>query len=203
MRTVHMKDSHKIYNLQEFANLPLIGKKVGILGGSFNPAHAGHLAISKKALELGLDYILWLVVPQNSLKPAYELSLQKRTQLASEVVRGENNIIVSHLEEEIKTTNTYDTLAYLVSYFPNTKFVWIMGVDCLAEFHLWENYDKFQNIVDIMIFNRPGYEALLTNSIAGRSLQAKPCEKYQSGVVFIEEKLSDLSSTAIRKQGKI
>ena len=194
-----MQNTSKIYNLQAFAALNLSGKKVGILGGSFNPPHTGHLAICKKVLELGLDYILLLVVPQNPLKPPYELDLQTRAKLAATLAMQTPRIIVSCLEEEIKTTNTYDSLLYLTSHFPKTNFVWIMGVDCLKEFHLWENYDKFSDIVDIMIFNRNGYEALLTNSIAGKVLQAKPCKKYQSGVIFIEEKLSDLSSTEIRK----
>ena len=193
-----MQNTSKIYNLQAFATLPLAGKKIGVLGGSFNPPHAGHLAICKKALGLGLDYVLWLVVPQNPLKPPYELPLQKRVELAANLASIEPHIIVSSLEEETKTTNTYDTLRYLTSHFPKTDFVWIMGVDCLKEFHLWENYDKFSGLVDIMIFNRKGYEDLLTNSIAGKVLSAKPCKKYESGIVFVEEKLSDLSSTEIR-----
>lgn len=197
-----MQNTIKIYDLQAFASLNLEGKKVGILGGSFNPPHEGHFAISSKALELGLDYVLWLVVPQNPLKPPYELSLEKRVELASILASKEPRIIVSCLEEEIKTTNTYDTLSYLTSHFPKANFIWIMGVDCLKEFHLWENYDKFPELVDIMIFNRAGYEALRTNSIAGKLLQAKTCKKYQSGVMFIEEKLSNLSSTDIRKKEK-
>ena len=193
-----MQNTPKIYNLQAFSTLPLAEKKVGILGGSFNPPHEGHLAICHKALELGLDYILLLVVPQNSLKPAYALTLEQRAELASELVASEPRIIVSCLEEEIATTNTYDSLQYLTSHFPDTNFIWIMGVDCLKEFHLWDNYDKFPNLVDIMIFNREGYEALLQDSVAGKILAAKPCKKYESGVIFIEEKLSDLSSTEIR-----
>ena len=197
-----MQNTSKIYNLQSFATLLLsskmYGKKVGILGGSFNPPHAGHLAISNKALELGLDYILWLVAPRNPLKPPYESTIEQRLELASQLVSNNPQIMVSSLEEEIKTTNTYDTLIYLTSHFPKADFIWIMGVDCLKEFHLWENYDKFSKIVDIMIFNRKGYEDLLIDSIAGKVLQAKPCKKYESGVIFIGEKLSDLSSTEIR-----
>jgi nicotinate-nucleotide adenylyltransferase len=194
-----MQNTSKIYDLQSFATLPLAGKKVGILGGSFNPAHAGHLAVSQKALELGLDYILWLVAPQNPLKPPYESSLKKRVELASQLVKCNPQIMVSFLEDEIKTTNTYDTLSYLTSHFPKTDFIWLMGVDCLKEFHLWENYDKFPELVDIMIFNRDGYEDLLVNSIAGKLLKAKSCKKYESGVIFVEEKLSGLSSTEIRE----
>lgn len=194
------QNTPKIYSLQEFADLNLIGKKVGILGGSFNPPHNGHFALCKKALELGLDYILLLVVPQNNLKPSYELNLQTRTELAANLVSSETRILASHLEDEIYSNNTYDTLLYLTSHFNKTRFVWIMGVDCLESFHLWENWDKFREKVDIMIFNRKGYEHLLTKSVAGDILKPKTCKKYETGVTFIEEKLSDLSSTEIRKQ---
>ena len=198
-----MQSTLNTYNLQALTQMQLDGKKIGILGGSFNPPHAGHLTISQKALELGLDYVFWLVVPQNPLKPPYASSLEKRVELASILASKEPRIIISSLESEIKTPNSYDTLKYLTAHFPNTNFVWIMGVDCLKEFHLWENYDKFPELVDIMIFNRKGYEDLLNNSIAGRLLKAKTCKKNESGVIFVEEKLSDLSSTEIRKKEKL
>ena len=180
------------------------GKKVGLLGGSFNPAHEGHLAIAQKALEMGLDYVIWLVVPQNPLKPPYEMSLEERVKSAEGVCRlalnchpgldpgssvltnnailkelgphfrgddeecrddNVDRIIISSLEEEIHSANTYDTLTYLTKHFPDTKFVWLMGVDCLDQFHLWENYDKFTNLVDIIIFNRPGLQLKLVKNI--------------------------------------
>lgn len=180
----------------------LRGSKVGLLGGSFNPPHAGHLAISKKALEMGLDYVIWLVVPQNPLKPPYELNLETRTNLALELTQKEEKIIISNIEAEIKTTNTYDTLLFLTSHLKSTRFIWIMGVDCLENFHLWENYDKYRNIVDVIIFNRPGYETLLSTSTSGKILKPKTCKKYETGVIFIQETISNLSSTELRKQGK-
>lgn len=182
----------------------ITNKKVGLLGGSFNPAHDGHLAISKKALEMGLDYVIWLIVPQNPLKPPYELSLEERIKIALDIVRHcqdedeDHRIIISSLEDEIHTTNTYDTIRYLTTHFPDTKFVWLMGVDCLDRFHSWENYNKFTDIVDIIIFNRPGYGHLLYDSEAGKLLKPKTCEKYQAGVCFVQEELSNLSSTEIR-----
>ena len=200
-----MQDILNTYDLQALTQVQLAGqlngKKIGLLGGSFNPPHSGHLAISQRALKLGLDYVFWLVVPQNPLKPPYELSLEKRVALASTLVSRATGIIVCSIEAEIQTTNTYDTLKYLTLNFPTVHFVWIMGVDCLKEFHLWENYDQFSALVDIIIFNRKGYEDLLNNSVAGRML--KSCKKYKSSVTFIEEKLSDLSSTDIRKKEKL
>jgi len=195
-----VKNTIKICNLQEFATLPLNGKKVGILGGSFNPPHEGHLAICKKALELGMDYVLALVARQNPLKPKYELDLDKRVTLTAQLVQEEGDIIVSALEQELHTNNTYDTLKYLASHFSEIKFAWIMGVDCLKEFHLWENYDKFPNIVDMIIFNRNNYENLLKESPAGKLFFSETKNLYNHNILFVREKLSNLSSTDIRKK---
>lgn len=178
-------------NLQSFSKKDLDNKKIGIFGGSFNPPHIGHLAIAKKALNLGLEKILFLPAKQNPYKEKYIYSLDKRIDLCSDLTKDEENIWISDLEVEINSANTYETLEYLTKNFKNTHFTWLMGIDCLKQFHLWENYDKFTEIVDIMIFNRAGSEDLLNNSIAGKLLKDK--------VIFVPELLSELSSTEIRK----
>jgi nicotinate-nucleotide adenylyltransferase len=104
--------------------------------------------------------------------------------------------LVSNLEESIGYGNSYDTLKYLISHLPKTHFTWIMGIDCLKDFHLWENYDTLPKLVDMMIFNRQGSEDLLNSTIAGKLLM----EKYMDKVTFIQEKLSNLSSTEIRSE---
>jgi nicotinate-nucleotide adenylyltransferase len=186
-----MQFSQNFYNLQSFSGLNLSHKKIGILGGSFNPPHEGHLAISLKALEMGLDYILWLVTPQNNLKPTYEISLDKRIEYCCKLTQNIDKIIVSNLELDTGSTNSFDTLKYLTEHFPDTKFIWLMGVDCLKEFHLWENYAILPELVDMIIFNRRSYTDLLESSIAGKMLKNK--------VTFVPEILSGLSSTEIRK----
>ena len=191
-----MQFSQKIYDLQSFSKLNLTNPKIGILGGSFNPPHVGHLAISLKALEIGLDYVMWLVVPQNGFKPPYKFTLGERTDLCAEISQEEDRIIIANWEMDIKTTNSYDTLEYITSHFPNIRFTWLMGVDCLKEFHLWENYDKIPQLVDIIIFNRKGYTDLLQGSIAGKELQ----NLYNGKINFIPDILSDLSSTEIRNK---
>jgi nicotinate-nucleotide adenylyltransferase len=198
-----MQSNSKIYNLQSFIDLGLKGKNIGILGGSFNPPHIGHLAIAQHAIKIGLDYVVLMITEQNPLKPTYTYSLNDRAKMAVELIRDNERIIVSTLESDIHSPNTYYTLEYLNTHFSDNKFIWIMGVDCLAEFHLWENYDKFKNIVDIVIFNRPGYINLLSDSISAKVLKPRTCEKYESGIIFVEEELSSLSSTEIRKQGYI
>lgn len=189
-----MQFSQNFHNLQSLSKLDLSHKKIGILGGSFNPPHKGHLAISQKALEMGLDYVLCLIVPQNNLKPKYELSLDKRINLCCELTKDAPRILISSLELDIGSSNSFSTLKYLTENFPNTKFIWLMGVDCLKEFHLWENYDRLPELVDMIIFNRESYTDLLENSIAGKMLK----EKYGNKLVFVPEILSGLSSTEIR-----
>lgn len=194
-----MKNIQNIYSLQEIKNLNLERKKIGLLGGSFNPPHNGHLLISQKALSMGIDLVIWLVVPQNPLKPKYGLSLNERVSLASKLVSSHENIIISDLEKDIASYNSFDTITFLTSEFQNTDFIWLMGVDCLESFHLWENYERFPEMVDIIIFNRKGFENLIYDSIAAKVLQPKTCDIYKSGVIFVSEKLSDLSSTQIRE----
>lgn len=154
--------------------------------------------MSKYALDkLGLDLVIWLVVPQNPLKSSYKTSLQERARYAAEVAKDER-ILVSTLEEDIKSQNTYNTLVYLRKTFPSTEFTWLMGADCLARFHEWENFDKFTNLVNIAIFNRKGSEDYQTSTIAGRVLQKESLKNNQFHVLFCDNKLVDISSTEIR-----
>lgn len=180
-------------------NLQLLNNKnIGLLGGSFNPAHTGHLEMSKYALhKLSLDLIIWLVVPQNPLKPPYEMSLEERASYAAKVADHER-IVVSTLEDEIKSRNTYDTLVYLRKTYHDTKFTWLMGADCLERFHEWENFDKFTNLVNVAIFNRKGCAKYLTSTVAGRSLKKESLKNNQFHVLFCDNELVDISSTEIR-----
>lgn len=188
-----MNYNHKQLNLQL-----LNDKRVGLLGGSFNPAHAGHLAMSEYSIDnLNLDLVIWLVVPQNPLKPSYAKSLEER-ELYANVIANHEKILVSTLEEEIKSKNTYDTLVYLHNACPNTQFTWLMGADCLAKFHEWENYDKFTKLVNIAIFNRRGSEEYKATTIAERMLQKESLKNNGSRVFFCDNELVDISSTEIR-----
>jgi len=192
-----------MYSNQKTLSLQLLNhKKVGLLGGSFNPAHIGHLTISKYALtELGLDYVIWLVTPQNPLKPPYEQGMEERADYASKVA-NHPNIIISTIEQDIKSPCTYYTLTYLHKNFPETEFTWLMGVDCLATFHLWENFDEFIDLVNIAIFDRKGCSDYITSTPAGRLLQKESLKNGKFRVVFCKNELTDISSTEIRQGTK-
>src|SRR5690242_8506315 len=107
--------------------------RIGLLGGSFNPAHGGHLHISRLALaRLGLDQVWWLVSPQNPLKPAEGMApFDERLRQAAAVAAADKRIRVSSIEADLGTTFTADTLAALRRRFPRARFVWLMGSDNL------------------------------------------------------------------------
>lgn len=131
----------------------------GLLGGSFNPAHRGHRRISLAAIEaLGLDEIWWLVSPGNPLKPEEGMApLAARLASARREARR-SPIRATAVEQELGTVYTVDTLAALVRRFPNRRFVWLMGADNLAQFHLWRDWRKIAALVPIAVIARPGYD---------------------------------------------
>ncbi len=133
--------------------------RTGLLGGSFNPAHGGHRKISLFALEaLGLDEIWWLVSPGNPLKPAAGMApLAARVASAREQSRRAP-IKVTAIERDLGTRYTVDTLRALVKRFPRRRFVWLMGSDNLAQFHLWRDWREIARTMPIAVIARPGYD---------------------------------------------
>lgn len=134
-------------------------RRVGLLGGSFNPAHGGHRRISLLALEaLGLDEVWWLVSPGNPLKPVEGMApLAARVASAARVARR-SPIRVSAIEGEIGTRYTVDTLRALARRYRAREFVWLMGSDNLAQFHLWHNWRGIARAMPIAVIARPGYD---------------------------------------------
>lgn len=133
-------------------------RRVGLLGGSFNPAHAGHRHISLEALKrLDLDEIWWLVAPQNPLKPARGMApFQKRLEAAAKLA-ADRRIRVLNLEAQLGTLYTADTLDALRRRFPRTRFVWLMGADNLAQIRHWRRWTDIFDRVPIAVFARPTY----------------------------------------------
>ena len=134
-------------------------KLTGLLGGSFNPAHGAHRAISLFAAEaLGLDEVWWLVSPGNPLKPAKGMApLEARFGSAVETARRAP-IRVTAIERELGTRYTVDTLRALRRRFPRRRFVWLMGADNLAQFHRWKDWREIAREMPIAVIARPGYD---------------------------------------------
>ena len=132
------------------------GMKIGLFGGSFNPAHEGHRHVAETArVRLGLDKIIWLVSPQNPLKSQAETAplAARIAQLAPFI--GPKDVI-SDFETQIHATYTLDTLRALKARYPGVHFVWIMGGDSLASFHKWRGWVQIMHMVPVVIVSRPG-----------------------------------------------
>ena len=136
----------------------LAGRRIGLLGGSFNPAHEGHLHISRLALaRLDLDEVWWLVSPQNPLKPEAGMApFAARLAGAEAIAAADRRIRVSDIEARLGTTYTADTLAALRRRFPRARFVWLMGGDNLRQFPYWQRWQDIFRTVPIAVFDRPG-----------------------------------------------
>ena len=122
--------------------------KVGLLGGSFNPAHEGHAHVAETAMaRLGLDKVIWLVSPQNPLKSAHETAPLKARMASARRMAHSRSMIVSDAETRIGAQYTLDTLRVLKARFPGVHFVWLMGADNLASFHRWKGWVEIMNEV--------------------------------------------------------
>lgn len=134
-------------------------KRVGLLGGSFNPAHKGHRAISLHALRaLDLDEIWWLVSPGNPLKPIEGMAPFAARMASARAMSRHAPIRVSGIETRLKTRYTVDTLIKLPRLFPKYRFIWLMGADNLGQFHKWRDWRTIARQVPIAVIARPGYD---------------------------------------------
>jgi len=184
--------------------------RVGLLGGSFNPAHEGHAHVAETALtRLGLDRVIWLVSPQNPLKSArHTAPLAERMAGARRIAPGPR-MIVSDFETRIDTTYTVDALQALKSRFPGVKFVWLMGADNLAGFHRWRDWLTIARTVPLAVVARPGSLAYARFAPAARRLSRHRLRAAQArgladtpapAWVYLHAPLNAASSTALRER---
>ncbi|MBU6297161.1 MAG: nicotinate-nucleotide adenylyltransferase [Alphaproteobacteria bacterium] len=132
------------------------GLRIGLLGGSFNPAHEGHRYVAETALKrLGLAHVWWLVSPQNPLKPD-PAPLATRLAAARALVGRRPRMIVTDVESTLGTRYTIDTLKALHRRFPEVHFVWLMGSDNLEQFHRWRRWADVATLIPIAVVERPG-----------------------------------------------
>lgn len=184
------------------------GQRIGLIGGTFNPPHAGHVLVSEIALaRLGLDRVWWIVTPGNPLKSRAGLP-DLATRLAQcRTLARDPRIIATGFEAGLATTFTAATLGFLVRRLPGVHLVWIMGADCLAELHRWREWRRILATLPIAVIDRPGWhlKALASPAArafaAGRLPQAK-ARRLAAAVppawTLLTGPLSPISSTAIR-----
>jgi nicotinate-nucleotide adenylyltransferase len=187
------------------------GQRVGLLGGSFDPAHAGHLHITAWALRaLRLDRVWWLVSPGNPLKPDAPAGLGRRLAAARRLVR-DRRVAVTDIEARTGTRYTAATLTELRRRYPGVRFVWLMGADNLAGFHRWDRWRTILAMVPVCALARPGEQLR-----AGLSPAARACARWRvpqrsAGALagmsppawtLLSGPMLDLSSTALRARGR-
>jgi nicotinate-nucleotide adenylyltransferase len=183
--------------------------KIGLLGGSFNPAHAGHRLISTIALKrLKLDYVWWIVTPGNPLKDNKDLPSQDIRVVAAQKIANHPRIKITGFESQIHTRYTYDTICYLKRHCKNVNFVWLMGADNLKSFHRWHNWRNIANQMPIAVIDRPNSTLRSMHSKAALNLQkfriseresSRLAKRKSPAWVFLHGPRSSLSSTVLRK----
>jgi len=143
------------------------GRRIGLLGGSFNPAHHGHLMISWQAIHhLGLDEVWWLVSPQNPLKEAACMAPLADRLAGARRIADSPRIRVTGIETRLGTRFTADTLNALTRRFPAARFVWLMGADNMVQVARWARWTEIFERVPVAIFGRPTYSLRAMSSQA-------------------------------------
>ena len=186
------------------------GMVVGLLGGSFDPAHDGHVHITREALRrIGLDRVWWLVSPGNPLKARQPAPMAVRMARARAMLGDDPRVVVTDLEALMGTRATIDTLRKLQAMYPGVRFVWLMGADNLIQFHRWARWREILARVPVAVMARPGAGLAARMSVAARiyrGAQVGQPELLLRHVppvwCFINMPLNATSSSVIRARGE-
>ena len=184
---------------------------VGLLGGSFDPAHAGHVHVTRVALKrFALDRVIWLVSPGNPLKTRGPAPLETRLKRAAAIMR-DPRVQVSDVEARIGTRFTAETIAALQKAYPGVRFVWLMGADNLQQFHRWERWQDILHSVPLGILARPGWRQSGLHSRTARQYRHVRVPSKASHLLgckdapawcFVNMPMTPVSSTDIRAKGQ-
>lgn len=186
------------------------GQVIGLLGGSFDPAHEGHAHITREALKrFGLNRVWWLLSPGNPLKERGPAPMQARMERALSVI-DDPRVEITDIEAQLGTRYTAETLSALGQTYPGVRFVWLMGADNLAQFHLWQDWQQIMQTVPVGVLARPGQRISARMSraarlyapyrIAGRNSQLL-AHAAAPAWCFVNVPMVDVSSTALRAAG--
>ncbi len=185
------------------------GMRIGLFGGSFNPAHDGHRLVALQCLQrLALDRVWLLVTPGNPLKDHAELAPLATRVAETRALMADPGLEVTAFEAAHGFTYTYETLAWLTAAEPQVRFVWIMGADSLGSFDRWEHWQEIARLLPMAVYARPGAGRHATRSRAARALAAfrlpeaaaaTLAERAPPAWVYLHGMTSPLSSTALRE----
>jgi len=165
----------------------------GILGGSFDPPHKGHVKISKISLrKLGLKKIYWVITKKNPFKNKPYFSLKERIQKSKKITKNFNRIQVLYLDDKIKSSRIINLVNYLINSKKKKNLYFILGSDNLINFHKWKKWKKLVKLVKLVVFFRKGYDKKGKDSIVVKHLDKK-------NIIYINNKSINISSSEIKK----
>jgi len=168
-------------------------KKIGILGGTFDPAHKGHLEISKQAKQkYKLNYIIWAITKKNPFKKKSKTKLITRIKFAKKIIGFNKFIKIRFYENIIRSNKTIDLISHIKRKNNMLDLYFIMGADNLINFHRWHKWKSISQKCNILVFDRQGYKAKSLKSITFKRLNQKSLE-------FIKFKKVNISSSQLRK----
>jgi nicotinate-nucleotide adenylyltransferase len=171
-------------------------KSIGLLGGSFDPAHKGHLLISKIALKkIKLSKILWIITKKNPFKGKPYFSLNERIKMAKKLTKNFKKVQIASLDELVKSSRSIRIINYLINKKKLKNIYLIIGSDNLIKFHKWKSWKKIVKLTKLVVFSRKGYDKKGEKSIVAKYLKNK--------IIYINIKPIIISSTQLRKKVKI
>jgi len=172
----------------------LSNKLIGILGGSFDPVHKGHVTISKIALQkIKLDRIYWLIAKKNPFKTKAYFSLKERIKLAKKATKNFNKIQVLYLDGKINSSRSIDLINYLIKKKKFNNIYFIIGSDILLELHKWKSWKKLVKLTKLIVFSRKGYDKKGKLSTVVKYLKNK-------NIIYIKNKPILTSSSSIKNK---
>jgi len=167
--------------------------KIGILGGTFDPAHKGHIKISKESKKkFKLDYVIWAITKKSPFKNKSILKLKSRINYAKKITKTEKFIKIKFYEDKLKSNKTINLINYLKKINKDLNIYFIMGADNLINFHKWYKWKSIAKKCNILVFDREGYRSKSLKSIAFKRFN-------QKNLKFIKYKKVNISSSKLRK----
>ena len=170
-------------------------KYIVLLGGSFDPAHKGHLGISEIAIKkFKFKKIYWIITKKNPFKNKTFYSLDKRIKYAKKITRAQKKIKIIHLDNIIKSSRIIDVINYFIKKKKIKNIFFIIGSDNLIRFHKWKSWKKIVKIVKLIVFSRKGYDR--------KGMKSTVAKNYKNRIIFIKNKPISISSTQLKKRTK-
>ena len=168
-------------------------KSIGLLGGSFDPAHKGHIAITKIAIKrLKLSKVLWIVTKKNPFKDNPYFSLYQRLKKAKELTKGIKKIQVIHLDKRVNSSRSINIINYFFNRKKLKNIYFIIGADNLINFHRWKDWKKIVKLTKLIVFSRKGYDR--------KGSKSTVTKYYKNKITFIKNRPIIISSTKLRKK---